>query len=293
MIARLAGDPVASGAAVVLVAAVGLTIGRSDVGGRRGRGRLADAAISTGRRWSAPAPVVRALHRSGVAVDADDAFWTWMLAVAAAVAAAPAVPAGPLLALAVLVGPPVALGATRHRRDVLRRRQLPIVLDAVASALRSGRSVRGAIAEAAETAGPLSSELAAIASRAGAGRRLADELASWAEGDEADVRLAGAALATAATLGGPGAAALETTAQSLRDRGDANAAVDALSVQARLSALVLVLAPIGFAVLMTGIDPEASRFLLGTRAGWLCLIIGVSLDVAGGVWMSRIVRRAR
>src|SRR5690606_19512791 len=111
-------------------------------------------------------------------------------------------------------------------------------------------------------------------------------LAEWTDADAIDGagRLAGAALVVAADLGGPGADALDAAAASLRDRAAAVDEVTALSVQARLSALVLTAAPVAFALLLTSIDPTSAHFLLRTPAGWICVTVGLALDAAGALW---------
>ena len=56
---------------------------------------------------------------------------------------------------------------------------------------------------------------------------------------------------------------------------------------------MLTLAPIGFAFLLTSLDPAAGRVLLGTPIGWLCIALGLGLDGVGAWWMARLVRQAR
>lgn len=249
------------------------------------------AALTSTR--AAPAVVTRALHNAALDVDPGRAVRTWLVALAVSVAAGVVASIGPIVIFVVAAGPPAALTALRGRRAALRRRHLPVALDTVASSLRSGRSVAGSLEALSRNDDPLSDELATVAARAGAGRPLSEVVAEWSGTDDADTRLAGAALATAAELGGPAASALETTAQSLRERAASDGVVDALSVQARMSAWLLTVAPLGFAAMMTGIDPAAGHFLFGTPVGWACLALGLGLDLAGGLWMHRMVRKAR
>ena len=64
------------------------------------------------------------------------------------------------------------------------------------------------------------------------------------------------------------------------------------SVQARLSAVVIALLPVGFTAWCITTDPRAASFLLGSAAGWLCLTAGLALLAVGAWWMARIVRSA-
>ncbi len=240
------------------------------------------------------------MTRAGVDTDHRVLVQTWLAAVAVAGAASVVVGGGPVLVGAAVVGPPAAVLAAQGRAAAQRARQLPLALDAVAAGLRGGASLRAAIADAASVGGALGAELTTIAAQAGNGRPLADALAQWADEWGAPTRpgaaanrLAGAALVVAAELGGPGAAAIDAAAISLRERSAADDEIAALSVQARLSALLLTLTPVGFAFLLTSLDPTSAHFLLGTRAGWACITGGLLLDVAGAIWMGRLVRRAR
>jgi tight adherence protein B len=65
--------------------------------------------------------------------------------------------------------------------------------------------------------------------------------------------------------------------------------VRALATQARASAWLLAVAPIGFAALMSTVEPRAVGFLVATPIGWACLATGIALDVVGAVWMARVV----
>lgn len=256
--------------------------------------RAADriAPVGTPVRPGPPA-LDRALARAAVSIGARDALRLWATAVSVAAAAAIVAPGGVILAAVALLAPPMALVAARGRAAHLRARQLPLALDAVAARLRGGAALRDAVADAASVGRPLGDELARVAAHAAAGRPLADALTEWADTTEPATRLAGAALVVAAQLGGPGAAAVDATAASLRERQAVDDEIAALSVQARLSALLLTVAPVVFAALLTTLDPGSARFLLGTPAGWACIAAGTLLDLGGALWMARLVRRAR
>ena len=245
-------------------------------------------------RSGGPAVVRRALASSGVEVDARLALQLWAIAVAVALLATAVTGGGPVLVAVAVAGPVVGLGVTRGRVERLRIRQLPGALDAIAAGLRGGGSLRTAIADAATVGGALGTELDRIASHAAAGRPLAEALTEWstAAGDP-QTRLGAAALVVASEVGGPGADALDAAAGSLRERSAADDEVAALSVQARLSALLLTAAPIGFAFLLTSLDPTSADFLFRTPAGWACIGVGVTLDALGALWMAHLVRRAR
>jgi tight adherence protein B len=79
-------------------------------------------------------------------------------------------------------------------------------------------------------------------------------------------------------------------AATLRERLDLADERRSLASQARLSALVLAVAPVGFAVLLGAVDGSTADFLLGTPPGWLCLGLGLALDAGGAWWMAQLTR---
>ncbi|HEX4904426.1 MAG TPA: type II secretion system F family protein [Acidimicrobiales bacterium] len=178
----------------------------------------------------------------------------------------------------------------RARADRAVERDLPEVLDAVARSLRSGSSLRRAVDEAAGSAtGSLADDLARVRRALDAGDPLGDALDRWAiSRPVAGVRLAVAALSLGAETGGASAQAVDGVAATLRTNLGIAAEVRALSSQARLSALVIVLAPVAFSVLAFTTDPTAASFLLRTPLGLGCLASGFALDAVGWLWMRRL-----
>jgi tight adherence protein B len=176
--------------------------------------------------------------------------------------------------------------------DRRRRAQLPEALERMAAALRTGSSPPQALAEAARgTAEPLGPELDALSRQASRGQPLVTVLDGWtALHPDRGTRLAAVALALASGVGAVPARALDGVATTLRERLELADERHALATQARASAVVLSAAPPVFAALLTLGDPEASRFLLQSPPGWLCIALGVGLDVVGAVWMTRLTR---
>jgi tight adherence protein B len=232
-----------------------------------------------------------------------------------AVAARSATPVPPLAvvagaagtAVAVLVIGPVALAfavfglaiapaiVRRQRRArtlVKRRSQLPPALEELAAALRAGSSLPVALGEAGSaTSDPLGPELEALALGAGRGQPMAAVLDGWARRhDDPGTRLAATALVLATVVGVASARAVHGVAATLRERLELSAERRALAAQARTSAVVLATAPLLFAFLLAVSDSDAGRFLLNSRAGWVCLAAGLGLDALGALWMARLTR---
>lgn len=197
-----------------------------------------------------------------------------------------------LVAAALVIGRPVWQRVAASRLESLRARQLPEALERMAGSLRTGSSVPQALAECGRDGeAPLSVELAALASSLSHGVSMGRALDVWTEQHHDDgTRLAASALLLAAQLGAAPGRALDGVAATLRERNQLSAERHAQATQARYSAIVLSVAPVGFTALLVISNDAASRFLLTTVPGWACLAIGLGLDAAGALWMNRLTR---
>jgi tight adherence protein B len=179
----------------------------------------------------------------------------------------------------------------RRREQKLAERAFPDAIDRMARALGSGSALPDAMHSAARSApSVLAAELATVA--ASAERSLPDALDSWARRPDLSRQLAVAALSLGRSTGGNRARALEGVARTIRERQALSDEVRVQSAQARLSAIVVGAAPVGFAVLASVTDHRTAQFLLTTAAGWLCTLAALTLNVMGAWWMAVLVRRA-
>jgi tight adherence protein B len=253
---------------------------------RRVRARVADTANAqrtddaTAVRWPTPVPPA--------AMVAGGAGVAW-----AALSLGPVTLALGVLGLAVA---PLLFGRHRRARALVKRRsQLPQALERLAGAIRSGSSLPVALEEAGRaTSDPLGPELAALSLGASRGQPMAAVLDGWTrEHDDPGTRLAATALVLATVVGVAPARAVDGVAATLRERLEVTAERRALASQARTSAVVLSAAPLLFALLLGMSDGAAARFLLHSRAGWVCLAGGLALDSLGAWWMARLTRGER
>jgi len=253
-------------------------------------------ALRAHRAWRLPArvrePLVRALERADMSVDPEQAVTTW--AVGALAAATLAVAFSPSLVVLVLVGavagPPVAGRIASGRRERRFAAALPRALETVAADLRGGATVPQAVARFSESTSPVAPDLRRVTARAALGLTFTDALVGWPrEHDTSAVRSAAGALAVAAAMGGPAADAIDGLASSLRHRLDAVAEARALSSQARLSAIVVGAAPLGYLAFSALVDPGAVDALVGTGVGRCCLAVGLGLEGLAALWIRRIV----
>jgi len=248
-------------------------------------------------RWRLPeslrGSLLRALHDADVRVDPEGAVGLWLVTALVAVALTSAVvpnmavPAG----VAVLVAGPVGLRVGRTRRERSFATALPGTLEQVAAELRGGGTVAGAVERLADGDGPVADDLRRVHVRTRLGLGLADALEGWPpEHDAPGVRAAAGALAVATAIGGHAADAIDGLASSLRHRLDASAEARALSAQARLSAIVVGAAPIGYLAFSGLVDPGAVNTLVATGVGRVCLVVGLALEGLAAIWIRRVVR---
>ena len=211
----------------------------------------------------------------------------------------------PLLALLALSALCAAALPFPSSRDALRRVRssrtaardarvaFPAFVDALAAALASGLSLQLALAEVAPT---LPATLGPTARRAAAslalGLPVGRSLEALAEVVPAeDVAPLALVLTSFARSGGRVARSLERVSALLRGRIALEQEREALTAQSRASALVLVaLAPLG-AVFFSLAMPDYAATLLGEGMG--LLLVALALEIAGGLWLWRIVRRTR
>lgn len=261
------------------------------------------AATATARRRTAalgprrPPPPRLVRHIDALALPVDSSRIAPAVPTAAGASCAGAVViAGPkvtLLLVAMAVVGWVALRRSAPRRQAAAvDRDLPLVLEAVARHLRTGASLAQAIAGSRP---PREGALAV------SWRRLASNvevvgaipaLEVWVSDDRRAIRpserLAAAALALAVDTGGSPARAVDGVAATLRSRLAVGDELRALSSQARLSAVVVAVAPLVFAAVAFADGRTAAFFRTG--AGAAVLVAGISLDVAGALWMHRLCR---
>lgn len=239
------------------------------------------------------APLERALHDAQRSTTPEEAVGMWATAVVvvALLASAFNPMLAPVAALGVGVAGPVGLALERERGQRRFVAGLPGFVELTAARLRSGHTVATALADACRGDGPVAPDVRRLVRRMELGDPLAQSLAWWADERRLDpVRAVAGSLAVAAETGGAAAGALDGLARSLRDQLGARAEAAALSAQARMSALVVGLAPIGYVVFAAAVDPRAAVVLVTTTTGRVCLVLALVLDAVGAWWMRRIVR---
>ena len=237
--------------------------------------------------------IARALDDAAIAHTPEQAVQAWLFAagIAAVVGFGLSPAVGGLAGAGVLAAGPVMLALAGSRRGRLISAAVPATLEQVGAELRVGGTVATALAAIAAGDGPLAPDITRVESRVRLGASLPDALESWArERPAAGIEATAGALALSATVGGRASDALDALASSLRDRLSVAAEARALSAQARYSAWVIGVAPVGYIVGSAAIDPRSLHALIGTGAGRACALAGAALEVIGALWMRAIVR---
>ena len=158
------------------------------------------------------------------------------------------------------------------------------MLDAIARQVRSGSSLTSAVIDEIAT----SSTLAVVVDQLGVGDSLLHALGAVAR-DDPDLALVVQVLSATAHLGGPIAVTLDQAAAVLRERAAARAERRAHGAQARLSARVLTIVPLGFAMWSAVTSQRTRDVYVSTIAGGICALCGFALNLAGWRWMRRII----
>jgi tight adherence protein B len=208
-----------------------------------------------------------------------------------------------VLAIAVLVGPALAaaaaalLGLTavllrdlfRRREHAARQRDLLASVQALVADFESGAGPPAAL-EAAADAGPrVRADFAAAATAAARGGAAADVLCACGE---AALRAVGQAWRLGDDTGAPLAGVLGRVAADLAAAQEQRRVVAIALAGPRSSAAVLSGLPLLGIGLGAAMGARPLPFLLATAPGRLLCCIGVLLDVAGVLWMRRLLRRA-
>lgn len=193
----------------------------------------------------------------------------------------------------VLLGmlPNVLLARLSQRRRLRFAQQLPDALMLVAGAIRSGASLPLALRQMSmEVPAPCGQEFELMLREQRLGVSLDEALGSLERrmgGD--DLRLFTAAVRIAGESGGNLAETLERLADTIRRKLTVEGKIQALTAQGRLQGWIMSLLPVAVAAALFALEPEAMEPLIATWQGWVvCGVIAV-LELAGMVFIRRIM----
>jgi tight adherence protein B len=201
--------------------------------------------------------------------------------------------------------PPVPTGPSTDAVVLQRRRAWPVRArptapnetamavwcEHVARGMRTGSSLRRAMADAGLAAPAAAQALSPALGRLDRGMGLGNALGAMDDDPSTPVGLVVGVLAACADLGGPAAAPLDRTAATLHARAVERDERRTASAQARLSARVLTTLPIATLGVMALVEPS-TRTAVATPAGVTCLTAGATFNLAGWWWMRHVIARS-
>ncbi len=170
--------------------------------------------------------------------------------------------------------------------------QLPQALQLMAASLRAGHGFDRVLdAVAREIDSPLGPELARAANEARLGRDMVaalEDVAARMHSD--DFKWVAAAISAQRETGGNLNEILDQVAETIRERQHVRMQVMALSAEGRLSAVILMLLPVGIGGYYALVSGETMTTFVDSGIGKLLLAGSLVAYVLGGLWMRSIVR---
>lgn len=202
---------------------------------------------------------------------------------------------GVLGALLSAAAVPVVAKLVLKRRTGKRRRkfenQLDSTLRILASAMRAGQSLTMAMASVAKDAeAPMAEELHRVVNENRVGRDLVEAMLESADRMHSeDFRWFAEAVAVQRDTGGNLNDIIDVVAETIRDRSEIRAKVDAYASEGRASMWVLMSLPVALAILYSFIRPGYMNPLVETTIGRILFGSSVILYGLGYLWMKSIV----
>jgi tight adherence protein B len=191
-----------------------------------------------------------------------------------------------------LVLPWTYLSVKESRRTTAFLAQLPDTLQLVAGSLSAGYSMPQAIDTVVrEGSQPISGEFNRALVEARLGVPIEDAMEGIADRMKSrDFAWVVMAIRIQREVGGNLAELLTTVSNTLRERETLRRQVKVLSAEGRLSAWILGLLPIVFAVYLMIAQPKYLKPLVSEALGWFLITIGVVLLIIGTLWMRKAVK---
>jgi tight adherence protein B len=181
-------------------------------------------------------------------------------------------------------------------RTLARRRnrfaeQLPDALQVIASALRSGHSLPGALAVVVESASePMKSEMQRVVAEEQLGIPMERSLLVVAERMASkDVEQLALVSELQREAGGNAAEVVDRVAETVRERFDLKRLIATLTMQGRMSRWIVSALPIGIIIILQLENPHYLHPLLSSTAGKVVFALTAAWAVAGSYAIKKIV----
>ena len=178
----------------------------------------------------------------------------------------------------------------RHQRHEFAE-QLADNLQIVASALRAGQSMVGAVSVVVDEAPePSRSEFRRIVNDERLGVPLEDAVRDVARRmNNRDLEQVALVAITQRDTGGNTAEVLDRVIDTVRERGRLRRLMETLTAQGRLSQIVVSVLPFALVGVITLLNEDYMKPLFETSTGQLLLLVGIGLSLLGSYFIKRIV----
>jgi tight adherence protein B len=177
-------------------------------------------------------------------------------------------------------------GRRLHQFDA----QLPRAMELIANSMKAGQSVAQSLSSVTDNAAPPMSDEFALARReVELGASVESALNNMVRRiGSNDLKLMVMVITIQRSVGGDLAAILVTLADTMRQREEMRAEVNAATAQSRATALIITLLPIVAAVLLYFIVQDYFRPMLTNPLGWFMLALAAMLLFVGNVIIRRL-----
>ncbi|MFG0332808.1 MAG: type II secretion system F family protein [Maioricimonas sp. JB049] len=201
-------------------------------------------------------------------------------------------------ALASLLGfilPLIVAMIVRSRRQTTMMNQLPPMIDELARAAKTGRSLESCLQLVAEdTPAPLGYELQLCTRRLALGMPLRDALEQLpARTGLVSTSVLVTALSVHRETGGDLVKVLERLSQTLRDRLQFQGRLRAATAASRATAILMIALPPAVLMFFTFRDPDYFNNLMTSQWGRTATFTALMLEFVGAMWVMRILRNSQ
>lgn len=168
--------------------------------------------------------------------------------------------------------------------------------DDLARSIRRGITLRQSVLDVNAADGPLDAAVERLRFRLERGEALSHACTRWVASIERagpgsrHLVALGSVIAVAASVGGRAGEPLDRLAATMRQFAADDLERAAQSAQARVSARVLTVLPLGVLAVL-GLSDGDVRAVVASRAGAALVGLGLTLNVIGALWMRSIVQR--
>ncbi len=201
-------------------------------------------------------------------------------------------------ALSAMVGailPLAIILSIRARRQTVMLNQMPNMVDELARAAKTGRSLDQCIHLVAhDTPSPLGDELKDCSRKMRMGLHVGDALSNLTERTGlSSMKIFTMAISVHQTTGGDLVSVLERLSRTLRDRLQFLGRLRAATAASRATAILMIAIPPLILVFFIYRDPNYFSTLMNSSWGRGATFMGIALEIIGALWVLRILQTSK